>query len=222
MGGANFNQLSINHVTQIYFCPSCDRSFDSHNGALNHCGHAQTHLGEWCERCERLFVSPAARHAHITSSPHHHLCSLCDLDYRTAKDLEDHEFDVHNMCGDCGKFFDDANQLQQHERTHLPACIGCLGCGRNFSEFAAMMIHLESGACASNTDLGAINTWVFNSYLCHRYTNQYWDGYDYHCPGCGADFRFVSALCQHVATDACDQDPDQVFNAIEDAIAYNL
>jgi hypothetical protein len=133
MGKANSNQLYINHGTQTYICRSCDRRFSTENGALNHCQHAQTHQGEWCGRCQRLFVSPAARHSHVSSSSYHHLCDPCDLDYSTAKGLEDHDVDIHNMCRDCGRFFANANQLQQvsptrpspsrprpHERPMIP------------------------------------------------------------------------------------------------------
>ncbi|ETI26265.1 hypothetical protein G647_03042, partial [Cladophialophora carrionii CBS 160.54] len=79
----------------------------------------------------------------------------------------------------------------------------------------ARLLHFSgSGTCASGTDRDAIDEWVFDSDAFYYYRNWWEAHYKYQCPGCGTDFRFVSALCQHVATDACDWNPEQTFQDI--------
>ncbi|EXJ87114.1 hypothetical protein A1O3_04072 [Capronia epimyces CBS 606.96] len=104
------NQVYINQDNGEFVCRPCDRSFSTLNGALNHCQNAAVHSGEWCNRCERLFVSPAACAAHQATSHRHNICQHCDLDFCISDDLEDHEVNVHHRCTDCGlKFINDNN-----------------------------------------------------------------------------------------------------------------
>ncbi|KIW23076.1 uncharacterized protein PV07_11305 [Cladophialophora immunda] len=208
------NQLQILNEGATCVCIPCDRQFVFINGLLNHCRNAEVHQGEWCERCQWLFVSPAARQAHVDNSPRHNICTPCDLDFSTAALLESHDVDVHNMCMDCGKYFRKVNDLMQHKRSHLPLEIECLGCDRLFSEFSAMMIHLESGNCESGIDRDDIDSYIRDC----GYVNELYDGLMYQCPDCEADFRFASALCQHVASNACNQNPEDTFNDIESCI----
>ncbi|EXJ88322.1 hypothetical protein A1O1_05252 [Capronia coronata CBS 617.96] len=62
------NQLSIDHHHGKYLCHSCDRTFSTLIGAINHCQFAAIHTGEWCQRCEWLFISPVARESHEENS----------------------------------------------------------------------------------------------------------------------------------------------------------
>ncbi|EXJ56719.1 hypothetical protein A1O7_07063 [Cladophialophora yegresii CBS 114405] len=189
---ARSNQLYINHDTRTYFCRSCDRHFSTENGALDHCRHAHIHRGECRISHSPPIITCASPATMTTALPK--ASRIMMLTFTTC---------VHN-------------------RTHLPANIECLGCDREFSEFAAMMIHLESGTCASGIDRDNIDNWVFESDPCYLYGNWWEANYKYQCPGCGNDFRFVSGLCQHVATDACDWDPEETFEDIENAIACNI
>ncbi|EXJ74051.1 uncharacterized protein A1O5_02345, partial [Cladophialophora psammophila CBS 110553] len=214
------NQLDICRVHNTYFCRPCDRPFNTYHGALNHCQNARVHQDEWCERCRRLFVSSAAYRTHLDNSSHHNVCDPCHLDFRTSDRLESHDVAVHNMCIECGKYFENGNNLMQHKRSHLPADIQCLGCFRQFSEFSAMIIHLESGNCESGLNRDDIDSWIFDSFVTSPYVSRWTDYYRYKCPECESDFVFLSALCQHVASNACDQDPKSTFDDVERCINW--
>ena len=69
-----------------------------------------------------------------------------------------------------------------------------------------MMIHLEAGTCKSGIGLDEVDECAFDS--CRAYTNNWHDYYQYQCPTCGEDFRYVSALLQHIESQACEQDMD--------------
>ncbi|KIX01700.1 uncharacterized protein Z518_09426 [Rhinocladiella mackenziei CBS 650.93] len=107
------NQLYVDHAYEEYLCRPCDRRFSTLNGALNHCQNAAVHRGEWCTRCERLFVSPAARNAHVANSSRHHICDRCDLDFPTFRQHRGHDISVHHLCTECGQEFSNDNNLQQ-------------------------------------------------------------------------------------------------------------
>ncbi|OAP63651.1 hypothetical protein AYL99_02878 [Fonsecaea erecta] len=241
------NQLQVDHDDGTYSCRACDRDFSSSHGALNHSRFAGVHEGEWCERCERLFVSPLARRAHIVDSPRHNICTPCGLDFETSGKLDSHDIDVHNMClpckrefdspqalkshdvavhnmcAACGKFFNNTNDLMQHKRSHLPPRLGCLGCNRKFAEFAAMMIHLESSSCNSGIDREDVDSYIFDAWRgVPEFCNGWTDDFMYHCPGCETDFRYASALCQHLASNACNQEPQRIFDDIRECIGSHL
>ncbi|OAG40909.1 hypothetical protein AYO21_04751 [Fonsecaea monophora] len=217
------NQLVSKPENNDSYCRPCDRVFISLDGGLNHCRNADAHRGEWCERCKWLFVSPQACQYHVDNSHRHNVCVPCDLDFGTAALLRSHDVEVHNMCAECGKYFNNPNDLTQHKRSHLPLKIECLGCDRMFSEFAAMMIHLESGKCVSGIDRDDVDNYIFDTYeRCGTYVNHWLDDKRYQCPDCATDFRFASALCQHVATNGCDQPPMSTFHDIEKSIKLRI
>ncbi|KIV84925.1 hypothetical protein PV11_00672 [Exophiala sideris] len=216
------NQLSSSDVFHDYTCSPCDRKFLNLNGALNHCRNASVHRGEWCERCQWLFVSPAARNKHVADSPHHYICKRCKIDYDLTTALNKHLVDVHHQCMDCEEEFNNDNDLQQHKRSHLPLDVKCLACERKFSEFAAMMIHLESGTCQSGVDRNDIDTWVFDENGYGRYVNEWTNFWRYRCPTCSSDFRFASALLQHAASNHCDQNHFQVIRDFKYCIQQHI
>ncbi|KIX98863.1 uncharacterized protein Z520_05324 [Fonsecaea multimorphosa CBS 102226] len=241
------NQLQVLGDQEDYFCRACDRHFKFHIGAFNHCRHAEIHEGEWCERCGWLFVSPRACQSHVDNSSRHNVCTPCGMDFGTPALLESHDVDVHNkcteccecfrapdllkahdvlvhnLCIECGRYFRNINDLMQHKRTHLPLDIKCLGCDRLFSEFSAMMIHLESGTCESGIDRDDVDSYIFDTYVRNRaYVNQWEDHLKYQCPDCGSDFRFASALCQHVASNACNQQSKSTFWDLEKCITSRI
>lgn len=85
-----------------------------------------------------------------------------------------------------------------------------------------MMIHLESGACASNVDRADVDRWIFNGSYCDDYLND-WD-YDrkYTCPQCSRDFKLLSGFLQHVESNACDEDIDYMMADVERDIAWHI
>ncbi len=78
-----------------------------------------------------------------------------------------------------------------------------------------MMIHLEAGTCASGVGRDQIDEWAF--YWDGMYTNQWNAHYRYKCPTCNENFRFVSALLQHVESQACGHRMD---GCIGDMVDY--
>ncbi|KAL2432178.1 hypothetical protein ABEF95_003249 [Exophiala dermatitidis] len=198
------NELYINEAEGVYNCLACDRFFSNANGALSHCRNAAVHSGEWCNRCQWLFVSREACGAHKANSRHHNVCHRCHLDYPTASNLEEHKVEDHHECTVCGEEFINDNNLRQHKRAHLLREIECFGCYEMFSEFPAMALHLESGYCTSGVDLDKIDNAVFDDAHCAEYVNDWMDEYRFRCPNCEKDFRFVSGLLQHVDSRACN------------------
>ena len=95
MPPANGNLLLINPPHMRSYCYSCSRWFNTAAGALNHARNAQTHNDEWCERCERLFVSASALDQHLANLSQHHICEHCDDDLNSASDLDDHIAEQH-------------------------------------------------------------------------------------------------------------------------------
>lgn len=107
------NQLYVNPETSSFVCRSCVRGFNTNQGAIQHCRHARTHQGEWCERCEWLFVTNQALSSHLCHSSRHNVCDNCHLDFNAAGDLKDHGVEVHHMCVECGNYFSNRNNLWQ-------------------------------------------------------------------------------------------------------------
>ncbi|KAJ9604617.1 hypothetical protein H2200_010731 [Cladophialophora chaetospira] len=219
------NQVIISEDDGRYECRPCNRTFNSFNGLNNHCQKARVHSygDQWCERCEWLFVSPGARDSHTSNSSRHNLCpaSNCNLDFSEEEGLDEHMAADHHWCIDCKRYFNNENELTQHKRVHLPRNIECLGCDRQFSEFAAMILHLEAGTCASQTDVDDLDRWMANSRL-HQYVDYAYDPVKYCCPHCDRRFDYLSAFCQHVATTTCEQNPGTTFWHVERTIRRNL
>ena len=108
------NLLVIDHERDEYICNSCNgREFRTASGALNHCRTTRVHEDEFCSRCERLFISSQALSDHIDNSCNHNVCDRCDIDALTFSDLQNHKAAVHHECYDCGREFQNHNNLQQ-------------------------------------------------------------------------------------------------------------
>jgi len=122
--------------------------------------------------------------------------------------LDAHNVEVHHMCESCEQTFANDNDLRQHKRVHLPPNIKCLGCRRHFSEFSAMVIHLESGNCERVLNLDDLSKEVY--YMPRSLGRSILPGWLddlFCCPTCAKTFKSASGLLQHVDTLACEQDP---------------
>ncbi|KAL3485431.1 hypothetical protein BJX62DRAFT_38278 [Aspergillus germanicus] len=208
-----------------YVCTLCQRYFNSENALYSHCRYTSHH--EWCERCFRVFRTTQAKEAHLEASSSHHICrrcndpgpdfesypelkrhleqyhhhcSPCDLYYRTAAGLQQHDVSHHNLCVECGDFFSNPNNLRMHKQTHDPRNLTCYGynCLRTFKSFSGMLIHLESGGCESGATKDDVDDIARSSYDNWEYMEYGDDDRPYCCPKCGASFRKLSALYQHV------------------------
>lgn len=94
----------------------------------------------------------------------------------------------------------------------------CLGCNTVFECYSSVLMHLESGACTSETKSSDVEDWAFSYYHSDRYTNTWDTYYRFRCPECNQDFRFLSGLISHVENGSCDQDWDNVLRGVTDHI----
>lgn len=84
-----------------------------------------------------------------------------------------------------------------------------------------MMIHLESGTCASGTSGRDIWEWVEEVDLRDKYLDEFYDE-QYRCPTCDTLFKFASGLLQHVGTRACQQNPKQTIAEFRNLLAQRV
>ncbi|KAK0702787.1 hypothetical protein B0H67DRAFT_595103 [Lasiosphaeris hirsuta] len=141
----------------------------------------------YCGACQRLFVDSAALTQHLQSAVHasEFRCCDCERNFVSMKALMQHLRDkVHNprptraqnkiqTCQECNRQFRNEEALRQHQSSsiHQPArSFGCAAggaggqsCGRRFGSPAAMLQHLESGACSSGMDRHKLNLMVLRS-----------------------------------------------------------
>ena len=121
------NQIFVDDDYEIYECYSCNREFVNEQALLQHCRFAATHAGEWCERCERLFVSYSALKEHKDTSVAHNICISCTSDFTSFDALLEHQNKVHFRCGFCNKLNSSDYERRCHQsREHWP----CRSCGR--------------------------------------------------------------------------------------------
>ncbi|KAL3456781.1 hypothetical protein BJX64DRAFT_270116 [Aspergillus heterothallicus] len=207
-----------------YECTLCDRYFISETALESHNRHTNQH--EWCERCSRVFVSVAARDIHFRESGRHNICHMCGRlqDFYTRRELErhledfhfhclccqirhrspeesrEHNVDVHNLCVKCGDYFSNENNLRMHQQTHQPRTMRCYGCQHAYKSFSGMLIHLESGACASQMTKDEIDDLAHECYQSRKFINDPandGEGWMYKCPSCYREFLNLSGLYQH-------------------------
>lgn len=79
-------------------------------------------------------------------------------------------------------------------------------CIDRFECVSAMILHLESDMCPSESHIDLIDDLAFQCEQSHRYTNRRQDYYKYQCPDCGTQFTKLSALLQHAECEACEAD----------------
>lgn len=89
-----------------------------------------------------------------------------------------------------------------------------------FREYGAMFIHLESGACASGVDRKDINQWMRTGYNCGRYVRDGGLPVVYICPECDRHFTSTSGLLQHVESNSCNEDVDDVMRDISQDVRF--
>ncbi|KAL2783495.1 hypothetical protein BJX66DRAFT_127263 [Aspergillus keveii] len=218
--------------TTAHACTLCSRFFVSQSALYSHFRFSTQH--EWCEKCSRVFVPTAARDAHFRESSRHNICPTCgrlqdfDTPAELARHLEEfhfcctscspyvyhdspeelrrHDVAQHNLCIKCGDYFGNANNLLMHQQRHQPRTMRCYGCDHTFKSFSGMLIHLESGACASQMTEDQIDALAHRCYQSRKYVLRGLDGGEgwmYKCPTCYREFMKLSALYQH-AEDVMD------------------
>ncbi len=178
-----------------------------------------------CERCNRDFRLRRDKKKHIQDSPNHHLCRDCHLDFETSDELFQHDIQEHNMCHVCHAYFETAHgrdtvsvfrslpspglvfiakRILQHLVAHAPRDVDCPGCDRMFPSSSAMVLHLETGACASNVDCDWVDSVAFECYAAMYYTSDQ-GGFDFMCPTCQVPFVYMSSVLQHAESNRCEE-----------------
>ncbi|VTT62652.1 unnamed protein product [Fusarium fujikuroi] len=183
-----------------------------------------------CGRCDKGFPSHRAKQQHVQDSGSHHLCGYCTspTGYETEEDLDNHLEKVHHICTACDyRRFADAHRLalhdmdkhnirivcrrrfqtmqnlKMHKLIHAERAIECAGCSRMFVTESAMLLHLETGTCASGADSYFVSNVGRQCYRAFYYVS-YTSGYPFQCPTCETPFSLLSGLVQHVESDHCD------------------
>ena len=142
--------------------------------------------------------------------------------FESESGIHEHRIDVHGevYCAPCKRMFKDNNALCHHERStfHLGRTVGCpmKGCTKSFVSRAALVHHLESGACASRITRVMVNRIVAKLDASGIITNparllgegegtafywatqQAWNGTRYECYLCHRTFATLTSLNQHL------------------------
>ncbi|KAH9915942.1 uncharacterized protein BXZ73DRAFT_81214 [Epithele typhae] len=205
-----------------------------------------------CLQCNVDFASDWALVQHFVQSPHHHYCQRCDKHFNTLPDLYDHYDDEHSWCDLCIKIFKNSDGLHEHRRQSHPDlyCVSCRrmfghpsnlqshlrsslhqghevpcplrGCGRSFVSRSGLIVHLESGACASGMDRRQLDELIGrldrNGIITDPArmiagpaavevteewaTERAWNGHAYQCYVCARQYRTLPALNQHLRSPA--------------------
>jgi len=84
---------------------------------------------------------------------YYYVRETCDYVFRTAYDLDTHQQQEghykHLHCKDCNRYFQSANNLSQHKKSHIHQGFDsmCPFCNNGFVTATGVSHHLESGSC---------------------------------------------------------------------------
>lgn len=84
----------------------------------------------------------------------------------------------------------------------MPKNVECHGCNMMFVSKSAMVLHLETGTCASGVD----RTWVTRTGGLGKEAFRFINaglGFDFKCPNCPTQFQYMSGLLQHAESPTC-------------------
>lgn len=167
------------HLVELHhFCPDCDvyckskEDLQKHDiGEHNLC----VKCGEYFTKTEQLQI--VITHTNIDSL---YLIALALLMF----DYRQHEQKHHTP-------------QRQQPKTGVRD-LQCYGCDRTFRKFSSMLIHLESGNCASFCDMDDIDDMALDCHHNRDYVeDSKWPTWAYICPTCESEFGMLSALYQH-------------------------
>lgn len=182
------NQIIVDGDNEDYICLSCDkRTFPSAAGLLQHCRNNGLHRGEWCERCQWLFVSPSAWTAHVRSSDLHAVCTFCGIDAADREALSTHQSTEHKYCADCEEHFVDKqkHRVAGHNR--------CRECGEEFTDINDLAIVGQRRNNAPKPQVASNLTIAPATHLPRSKE----------CYGCLKKYSADSAVFDHLEYDVC-------------------
>ena len=196
------------------FCRQCDTHFDDDDDLLEHC------LDEhhYCQRCDRFFRNANGLHEHRRQSPSHAnvYCVECRILFNSESNLRAVSASVV-YCPNGSLILVQHLNSSVHRPKNVPCAFQHYGCTQWFVSKAAMISHLEAGACVSGANRDMVNRWVKQQ---DRHgvitdpsrlitngddtrwiaTERSWNGYAYECVLCHSTFRTLDALNRHLAS----------------------
>lgn len=223
-------------TSQHLWCERCVRVFVSSSAKDAHIRNSSSHNICWMCPQPQDFRSNETLQDHLVKS--HHFCPDCDIYFNSFKKLEEHDVVAHQLCVKCGDYFTSKNSLQmvagqpilnssmclvltapllQHQQKHQPRSMECYGCYQTFKSFSGMLIHLESGNCASRATEGELDDIAHKCYQSRKYINDRPDGggWFYKCPSCESEFTKLSALYQHAEDIPLCSSPVNGYNCLD-------
>ncbi|PSN63396.1 hypothetical protein BS50DRAFT_111420 [Corynespora cassiicola Philippines] len=217
----------------LAYCSSCNRHFKHQNALVAHLHTSARH--NWrCEECDFNGEHRVDLIAHYRQTGCRHVCEGCAGGAGKGWIQDSSEFwdhvSRHHACTACGRHFNNASNLMhgpnkplpplQHQLTHQTPTTKCLctTCPQKFTTYGGMLIHLESGACPSQTDLASLNK---SAALCFQWRKWVVGGKEarrdllrgvavpepgtplFKCPACEVEVPRLSGLFMHAASPAC-------------------
>ncbi|KAL3791868.1 hypothetical protein HJC23_010728 [Cyclotella cryptica] len=117
------------------------------------------------------------------------------------------------QCGECGRIFNNQNELNMHMQTHRPRNVACPVCGeRRFRSGANAVQHVESGYCSGCLGQDNARRQIYDFARRQRGMQSFMDetplltydgntggvpDFPYRCRECSRSFRQLSQLMQH-------------------------
>lgn len=97
----------------------------------------------------------------------------------------------------------------QHFKIHTPKTVPCPRCLKTFISDSALVLHFETNTCPGGLNM----TWVDRTAEdcarlpgCHVFLGNGSSDRRYQCTACETGFRLMSALLQHVESEACAEE----------------
>ncbi|RDB28168.1 hypothetical protein Hypma_001532 [Hypsizygus marmoreus] len=185
----------------------------------------------FCASCNRWFVDLKSLYQHLANNSRHNWCFVCSRDFATETSLNQHMSSrVHNGysfdCPLCSKSFKVPSSIAHHiesggcdakiTRHQVKDAVHSIGIIPTIS--ISRRLQSSSGGTRTITTYSAtelaFNGSTYECYLCHKtfrkltYLNAHLaspahDEDEFKCPGCKGKFKLISALVQHIESEAC-------------------
>lgn len=188
-GFKNANGLKQHIWDKHQSCPTCDQVFATTHQLTGHqkaAGHCFCHEHGLAFDCNTELRAHKLKQPHVTGFE----CLICDCSFDTQQGLDDHldnqnhpkvdtpEYsaaaeaakaaveEANLYCDACDRFFVRLEAYRQHKDStkHKPLsnlqCPLSTGCGKTFTSPSALVLHLESGGCASGMNRLKLNAVV--------------------------------------------------------------
>ncbi|KAF8655369.1 hypothetical protein AX16_003066 [Volvariella volvacea WC 439] len=209
------------------YCQYCDTHFDDDDDLETH--YEDSHY--YCSRCRKVFKNEHGLKEHRRQSPNHNYCAACNREFTSANNLQNHlNSSIHQpksvpcLAPECNQWFVSRSAMVSHLESGC--CISGVTRAR-VNDFVRRMdqhnvITNPSRLLTDGTEVQYIanqrawNGLAYECYICHNEfstlprLNQHLNSPRhqaemYFCPLaiCGAQFRVLSGLLQHIESERC-------------------